>query len=284
MVLPNQSLPQELVDVIIDQFHDDGATLLKCSLISRACCERSRHHIFRDIYITVTNLRDTIPTFISLLDPSRGISSSIQKLYITGYGPGIRKLDVGLVSRILGSLTCLRDLSLVDILFKPQAGHVRLPFRSFRLSRLYIHDTRAELPTHPRTHHPIYELFSLFSEVDDLTLFGEHTSLQMGSSGRVTGLVPRGVYAEPLGVEGTPADRMRVNTLNILELKTPVDWALVFRSHCLRSLTVELNFRKISGLREVGHLLRICSRSVISLFLRINSHRGLDHGTQLSQF
>ncbi|KAF9555927.1 hypothetical protein CPC08DRAFT_642177, partial [Agrocybe pediades] len=46
-------LPQELVDLIVDQLRDNPSVLATCSLISWAWVPRSRHHLFRCLKISI---------------------------------------------------------------------------------------------------------------------------------------------------------------------------------------------------------------------------------------
>ncbi|KAG5734674.1 hypothetical protein E4T56_gene18686 [Termitomyces sp. T112] len=101
----NESIPSELVDLIIDQLADDRVALNTCSLISRSWVARSRYHLFSDVLLTTKNCDDIFgilppPVFLTaarrlmlteLNNLPTGVEhfSSIESLYLTQSKAGL---------------------------------------------------------------------------------------------------------------------------------------------------------------------------------------------------
>ena len=64
---PRVHLAQELVDYIIDFLHDDPATLLRVSLISRAWVHRTRTYLCQSLKITYSKLSSSDPLYLTPL-------------------------------------------------------------------------------------------------------------------------------------------------------------------------------------------------------------------------
>ncbi|PPQ73433.1 hypothetical protein CVT24_008137 [Panaeolus cyanescens] len=75
------SLPQELIDTIIDIVQDDAHTLQQCSLVSTAFLTRAQKHLFREITLSSSHL--TRPTRLThLLAESPHLTDAISSLHI----------------------------------------------------------------------------------------------------------------------------------------------------------------------------------------------------------
>ena len=57
-------LPQELVDRIIDEIHDDQSALATCALVNKSWVDRSRHHLFHTLSLQIT--KESIVRFLDL--------------------------------------------------------------------------------------------------------------------------------------------------------------------------------------------------------------------------
>ncbi|KAJ6566802.1 hypothetical protein B0H19DRAFT_714200 [Mycena capillaripes] len=84
MIPPSRPvLPPEVIDLVIDNLHDDLPTLRACSLVSRDWVGGSRHHLFDDgPYLTGRNLG----VFRDLLEsPYNTFSFHLRSLHATGF-------------------------------------------------------------------------------------------------------------------------------------------------------------------------------------------------------
>ncbi|KAF7354059.1 hypothetical protein MVEN_01093100 [Mycena venus] len=80
--MPSPILPPEVIDLIIDNLHDQPSTLRACSLVGRNWLDGSRHHLFNRIYLTARNLG----VFRDLLkSPSNTLSFHLRHLHATGF-------------------------------------------------------------------------------------------------------------------------------------------------------------------------------------------------------
>ncbi|KAG6848900.1 hypothetical protein H0H93_012971 [Arthromyces matolae] len=76
--MSSQSLPPELVDLVIDQVIDDRITLHTCSLLCRSWSSRSRYHLFSDLLLTRKNCDD-----ILAIPPPSVFSTAARRLMIS---------------------------------------------------------------------------------------------------------------------------------------------------------------------------------------------------------
>lgn len=116
-------LPQELLDLVIDHFYDDLATLCHCALVARAWLQPAQTHLFRDI-----RLRHSIDifTFRRLMTHRGYIARSVRTLRINAkiFKPryyGNRPVESPYIDTIQGgiftSLGQLRTLHFEDVYF-----------------------------------------------------------------------------------------------------------------------------------------------------------------------
>ncbi|KAF8959633.1 hypothetical protein BDZ97DRAFT_1385761 [Flammula alnicola] len=90
-----QSLPREIVDLFIDQLHenDDEASwkaLRACLLVCRAFCHRSRYHLFRQINLSGKTSSKMSPRLHSLLEIIKPASDG----EVGGIGPYIKAFEI----------------------------------------------------------------------------------------------------------------------------------------------------------------------------------------------
>ncbi|KAG6889205.1 hypothetical protein C0995_002665 [Termitomyces sp. Mi166 len=86
-IMLNESLPSELIDLIIDQVADDRVVLNTCSLISRSWLARSRYHLFSDVLITTKNCKDILS-----MPPPSAFSTAAHRLMLAElnkFPPGV---------------------------------------------------------------------------------------------------------------------------------------------------------------------------------------------------
>lgn len=97
-----ESLPQELVDAIIDEVHDFN-DLKACSLISHAFSSRTRAILFREVRLSGRSQLGAFQRFFELCIISPHIPSFVQTLCIHGYhrGPTLLRPTPDTVNAIL---------------------------------------------------------------------------------------------------------------------------------------------------------------------------------------
>ena len=100
------TLPNELMDRIIDHFHDDPQTQSACGLVCSGWTPSVRYHRFQDVYLE----KDAIPAFHRLLKASPVVASYVCSMSIDYYCHAVRGTTV--LCDIISSLTKLRVLSL----------------------------------------------------------------------------------------------------------------------------------------------------------------------------
>lgn len=69
-------LPQELVDKVVDEFHNDKRNLRICALISRAFVPQVRVHLFFAVILT----RENVSSFCSIIASSPAIGMCVRRL------------------------------------------------------------------------------------------------------------------------------------------------------------------------------------------------------------
>lgn len=129
------SLPQELIDEIIDNLHDDGAALAACSLVANTWLPSSQRHLFQGITV---HLKDgVIPPnrrmldFQSFLQNSPRCRDYIRTLALVEAPGSSVMLDLPLLYAITSMLDHLRCLKLIRVSWPSsgashnQCSHVR---------------------------------------------------------------------------------------------------------------------------------------------------------------
>ncbi|KAJ7879064.1 hypothetical protein B0H14DRAFT_3775143 [Mycena olivaceomarginata] len=77
---PFMDLPQERIDVILDNVHDDIPSLKSCSLAARTFVTSARKHIFKKVEIVSSS--DAFQRFYNLLSSSPHIPPLVEDLRI----------------------------------------------------------------------------------------------------------------------------------------------------------------------------------------------------------
>ena len=108
-------LPPEIIDMIIDDLHEDKITLAACSLVCRGWLSASRHHLFSRIMLSPLRWSRIRP----LLDLSGGMSNtiamSVQHLVLCNFP---ESAPVGLIQDITSHLRLVKLLSFDSLSFK----------------------------------------------------------------------------------------------------------------------------------------------------------------------
>ena len=87
------SLLPELFDLVIDQLHDDPATLKTCCIVSRSCVLQARRHLFA--HVEFSALRSDLEVWKkTFTDPSNSPARHTRNLFIHG-APAITSADTG---------------------------------------------------------------------------------------------------------------------------------------------------------------------------------------------
>ncbi|KAJ7450848.1 hypothetical protein FB451DRAFT_716663 [Mycena latifolia] len=87
--MSHDSIPQELVDLIVDNLQDDISTLKCCSLTARAFVSSSQRHMFRKIQITpppLDNSQSSCQKLCKLLSSSPHVAPLVEDLIIVLVG------------------------------------------------------------------------------------------------------------------------------------------------------------------------------------------------------
>ncbi|KAK0455572.1 uncharacterized protein EV420DRAFT_1644792 [Desarmillaria tabescens] len=110
-------LPQELIDLIIDELQADIHTLRASALAGRVFLHRARTHLFRQLVLapplSASSLKKCRPLFSS---PPPSILRYVRKLRLIGLGSrGKEQWDPTEFHGILDALVNLRELSIVNV-------------------------------------------------------------------------------------------------------------------------------------------------------------------------
>ncbi|KAF8880929.1 hypothetical protein CPB85DRAFT_1340717 [Mucidula mucida] len=102
-------LPQELLDLIVDELHADGQSLRACALAGRPLLQRARAHLFRELVLT--------PVSAQRASPSPHLYPYVQHLRLIGLGNrgpdqwSAQSRTLGVVSQ----MTNVREVSLINV-------------------------------------------------------------------------------------------------------------------------------------------------------------------------
>ena len=158
---PKMHLAQELVDYIIDFLHDDRATLILLSLVSRAWVGRSRVHLCETMKIT---RRKLISSNLSYLAPLCGDAKILHFTWPTDSTDPSVVLDCFEQSKphTLALHSCE--------LYNHDDQMIRRFFEKFPCTSV----TTLELHDISPSHRTFLVLFSLFPNIDDLSISVRH--------------------------------------------------------------------------------------------------------------
>lgn len=140
-----ESLPSEIIDMIVDHLHRDKASLRSCSLIQKRWLLSSRYHLWSAISITLRNIKK----FVSLLEDT----SSNFALFVKRLAVVIPDLDhIGFERTILNSRNNKEDFDFHlppylsdDNVFGFRERICKVFVRLVNLKRLTIYLSRSEL-------------------------------------------------------------------------------------------------------------------------------------------
>lgn len=151
--------PPELSDYLIDHVWDSKPTLSSCSLVCRTWVNRSRHHLFREVNISVKR-SPKLDVFLAFLHSSPHLSSYIRRLTLhgtvaddkLGYAVWFYVSSETLLN-CLDNLPHLTELSLRGIRLTENIGvgggptiatsfHHRRPVQRLLLSNVFVHPDR----------------------------------------------------------------------------------------------------------------------------------------------
>lgn len=115
--------PTELIEAIIDHWHNDKQMLLNCSLVCSGWLDASRYHLFRRIRVRNERSDRNMQAFISFLEATPSVHSHIRDVSIRVYGPGalptrpaeVRCIGPYAVDYLLRTLPHLHELTLENI-------------------------------------------------------------------------------------------------------------------------------------------------------------------------
>ena len=240
-------LAQELVDYIIDLIHDDPATLLRVSLVSKAWVCRTRAYLCKSLKITHSKLLSLDPSHLA---PLGGYVKTLQLDWPGRTADPSAILDCFEQSEphSLAIHSCeLRGLDKQTI----RRYFAKFPCTSITALELHgISATRGTLPI----------LLSLFPNVDDLTISVAEWSNNPGS-----------VDNENETIQQIPSPRLR-GSFKFLDPPGRRPWSYlrgdilcVIAALPLQFQTVSLDYAELS--QEASALLRSCSKTVRKLFI-----------------
>ncbi|KAJ7863832.1 hypothetical protein B0H14DRAFT_3443937 [Mycena olivaceomarginata] len=219
-------LPQELVDTILDDLHDDVPSLKSCSLAARTFVISARKHIFKKIEILSSS--DASQRFYELLCSSPHIAPLVEDLRITSVlvpetsaylDPSGDYMSGRPLSLILLLLTELIRISIIDI---ADANHLtgRPYSRSWNKMEPPLQSALANVFSSPRLEAVHLCGLVLESPCHLLSLFSEAAALKEMSLSRVF-FAQRGSRHEPW--PGSQLWRPKLRSLFLNSLGTNTD-------------------------------------------------------------
>lgn len=275
------SLPQELVDYVIDFLYDDPVSLSSCSLVSRAWVDESRCHLWHKITFTAITspliARPSLDEFVSCLSGPPSVNHghrhpghfiqhfSLKKDKVLKFA----KVDIALLFSVLASLPTLKSLSLIYIRFILSQPIDTLPQPFVSLERLYMEGVFSEdlVGDEIRPAAAFWRCFTNISVVQCKLVYGHHWAE------RDTGTIapaPQSsfpplvdwmntVKVRHIDISGTYADNIRP-TVTILRLMVDLK--------SVTSFLVEIGWHR-RHYRFVGKLMQDCENvKSVSLIIK----------------
>ena len=141
-------LPPELLDLIVDNLHDEQTTLQACCLVSKSWIPRARKHLFAHIWFHPT-YRPMIQSWKRTFpDPSNSPAHHVSSLFLRGVrtsglgdpdvGPWIRSFNRVRTLRAELKSVMLDQVSLVQLHgFSPTLKSLRLGLTNIPLSEVF---------------------------------------------------------------------------------------------------------------------------------------------------
>ncbi|TCD64220.1 hypothetical protein EIP91_004355 [Steccherinum ochraceum] len=185
-------VPQELVDMVLDHLHEDKRTLKACTLVSPSWLDTSRHHLFYDLTVPVSEDTKSFDAFTDFLINTPLIATYIRDLrlrhgstslepfaFFTAVPKSQTRIGPDHLACILANLPRLQALLLDSVCIGGSELHGRYQHyptttRSFRLDSLALTNVRIEQSDYVGKH--LSDLFMLFSRVQELKLRNLSTS------------------------------------------------------------------------------------------------------------
>ncbi|GJE90459.1 hypothetical protein PsYK624_065950 [Phanerochaete sordida] len=170
------ALPQELLNLIVDEMSDSRADLASMCLASRALYGPARQHLCRSL--TITTPRKSFAKFVKDLEGIVGMRQHIKHLTLSRFGmKHAEYVTAGLVSSLLELLPSLQTLTFSLVAFKSEASRdlweTPRPLR--QLEELSF--IQAEAAWQPWSCKPYIEVLSLFSDIGTLTFKNQLNSI-----------------------------------------------------------------------------------------------------------
>ena len=122
-------LPQELIDSIVDNLHDDKRALASASMISTTWLPSCQSHLFHSIYMK-RMLNQGYNDFVDFLESTPVVSGYIKYLHLKG------EFRTPVLVRLLGCLNRLTSLKIQGIFLSVKP--VVLPFPPVKLDFLLV--------------------------------------------------------------------------------------------------------------------------------------------------
>ncbi|KAI0792091.1 hypothetical protein C8Q75DRAFT_805134 [Abortiporus biennis] len=126
----NFTLPQELIDNVIDHLHFDKTTLRSCVLVSRQWVTSSRIHLFRELTIKSDSFSST--GSLALLEQTSTFSTYTRHLTLAGLDNGLPflyhlrpSLPAPILGAILSQMPNVKSLTLQYLSFGEQTDSVK---------------------------------------------------------------------------------------------------------------------------------------------------------------
>ncbi|GJE87456.1 hypothetical protein PsYK624_035390 [Phanerochaete sordida] len=128
------TLPQELVDMVIDYLHKDTKALVSCSLVARSWAPSSHYHLFYEIQLGRADTKEG-SQFLQLLEKSISLRESVRVVLL--WGASICVCPDALLS-LLNSFPNLHSLRMYGVTCKYTPGKFVQWTRARKLRRLEL--------------------------------------------------------------------------------------------------------------------------------------------------
>lgn len=159
------ALPQELVDIVIDELRDDRKSLATCVLISRQWTHTARQHLFRKV--NVTGSRNIFMDFLHFLQECPNVCAVIREISVARLLKNSRDDVPAVCYHVLGDvlrlLPQLSSISFNGTQLQCLCPHPIPVLPTYHIDSLSITDMSCQSNT-------LFSLFPLFSDIGSLTI------------------------------------------------------------------------------------------------------------------
>lgn len=230
------ALPQELLDLIIDELRGDVSTLKACALSSSALLDRARTHLFGDVVLTP----QTASTFTTAARPP---FSHVQHLRLIGLGRTALRW-----SQLDFSMTHIARLSLINV---DTSLLLRIKWPG-TIERLYLNFLRVD------THDTFFALVRSFPRLQHLTLYQFYCTAdeQRPRLSRQPGC------AQPIRLR-TLELSFRYSRSDVVDMLTAAHAPFVLDD--LEALTIKPSASDTDGLQRIADALHVGGDSLLTL-------------------